>query len=50
MKLREKQNEQRRKQNEIREKYKEESAKREQLKKGDYKTESLLYISGCYRN
>ena len=48
--LREKQNEQRRKQNEIREKYKEEAAKREQLKKGDYNCESLVYISGCHRN
>ena len=36
--MREKQNEQRRKQNEIREKYKEEAAKREQMKKGGCKT------------
>ena len=41
MALRERQSEQRRKQNEIREKFKEEAAKRDQLKKGDHLT-SLL--------
>ena len=35
MTVREKQNEQKRKQNEIREKYKVEAAKREQLKRGE---------------
>lgn len=52
MVLREKQSEHRKKQNEIREKFKEEVAKRDQMKKGDHmiKTLSPDNISGCYRN